>query len=175
MWLPPNSPNWYTKSGMNKKILFTLIGIIVVITAAVIYVMVTPNDTSAPSPDQASSKQSSASSEPAATGEQQLQPGTYTAYSEQLVASTSGTKLLFFHAPWCPQCRQIEDSIEQEGLPDGVTVFKIDYDSNQSLRQKYGVTIQTTFVKINDAGDKITSYTAYQEPHFSSVRRELLP
>lgn len=161
---------------MNKKILFTLIGIIVVITAAIIYVAMTPNNTSAPSPDQTSSKQTSASSEPAATtDEQRLQPGTYAEYSEQLVASTPGTKLLFFHAAWCSQCRQIEDSIEQEGLPDGVTVFKIDYDSNQSLRQKYGVTIQTTFVKINDTGEKLANYVAYQEPHFSSVRRELLP
>lgn len=162
---------------MNKKLLFTLVGIVIVITAAIIYVSMTPNNTAAPSQSKTST-QTQASNEPgpAATSDTpQLQPGTYTAYSEQTVTSTPGTKLLFFHAPWCPQCRQIEASIEQDGVPNGVTVFKVDYDSNQSLRQKYGVTIQTTFVKVNDAGEKIASYTAYQEPDFNSVRRELLP
>lgn len=158
---------------MNKKLLFTLIGIIVVIAAAITYVMMTPNDTAAPSPSKTSLQ--TPTNEPAATSDaSKLQPGTYTAYSEEAVTSTTGTKLLFFHAPWCPQCRQIEDSIEQGGVPSGVTVFKVDYDSNQALRQKYGVTIQTTFVKIDDAGEKQASYTAYQEPDFSSVRRELL-
>lgn len=159
---------------MNKKLLFTLIGIVLVITAAITYVAMTPNNTAAPSPK--SSTPTPKANKPQSPNEaSQAQPGTYTVYSEEAINSTPGTKLLFFHAPWCPQCRQIESSIEKDGIPSGVTVFKVDYDSNQSLRQKYGVTIQTTFVKLNDAGEKQASYTAYQEPDFSSVRRELLP
>jgi thiol-disulfide isomerase/thioredoxin len=99
----------------------------------------------------------------------------YADYSQDATTKTDTTKLLFFHASWCPQCRSIEQSIKKDGLPSGVTVFKVDYDTNQELRQKYGVTIQTTFVKIDSNGNKLAAYVAYEEPTFSSVQRELLP
>ncbi len=98
-------------------------------------------------------------------------PGQYVDYSPELVSSTPGTKLLFFHAPWCSQCNALESDIEASGLPDGVTIFKVDYDSNQDLRQEYGVTIQTTMVKVDDDGNKIDSYVAYEEPTFDNVER----
>jgi thiol-disulfide isomerase/thioredoxin len=102
------------------------------------------------------------------------QPGQYLDYSPELVASTPGDKLLFFHASWCSQCVALEEDIEASGVPDGVTVFKVDYDSNQDLRQKYGVTIQTTMVKVDDDGEKIESYVAYEDPTFDSVSAALL-
>jgi thiol-disulfide isomerase/thioredoxin len=100
--------------------------------------------------------------------------GQYLDYSPELVASTPGDKLLFFHAPWCSQCVELEGDIEASGVPDGVTVFKVDYDSNQDLRKKYGVTIQTTIVKVDDNGEKVDSYVAYEEPTFDSVSAALL-
>lgn len=102
------------------------------------------------------------------------QPGTFVDYQEGLVASTDGVKLLFFHAPWCPQCRMIEADIEKQGVPNGVTILKVDYDSNQALRQQYEVTLQTTFVEIDDDGNKIESFVAYNEPTFDSVKTNLL-
>ncbi len=102
------------------------------------------------------------------------QPGQYVDYSPELVASTPGDKLLFFHADWCSQCVSLEGDIEASGVPDGVTIFKVDYDSNQDLRQEYGVTIQTTVVKVDDNGDKIDSYIAYEEPTFENVSAALL-
>jgi thiol-disulfide isomerase/thioredoxin len=101
--------------------------------------------------------------------------GEYSDYTAEKVGVARGTTLLFFHASWCPQCREIEASIERDGLPDNVTVLKVDYDSNQALRQRYGVTLQTTFVKVGTSGNKIDSYVAYEEPRFSAVARELLP
>lgn len=100
--------------------------------------------------------------------------GSYLEYSSELVSSTPGEKLLFFHAPWCSQCQQLEADIESSELPKGVTVFKVDYDSNQDLRQKYGVTIQTTVVKVDEKGEEIESYVAYEEPTFDSVAGALL-
>ncbi|MGA1213799.1 MAG: thioredoxin domain-containing protein, partial [Solirubrobacterales bacterium] len=94
--------------------------------------------------------------------------------SPELVASTPGTKLLFFHAPWCSQCVALEDDIEAKGLPEGVTVFKVDYDSNQDLRQEYGVTIQTTIVEVDEDGNELDSYVAYEDPTFDSVSAALL-
>jgi thiol-disulfide isomerase/thioredoxin len=102
------------------------------------------------------------------------QAGSYVDYSPELVSSTPGDKLLFFHAPWCPQCEELDADIEEAGVPDGVTVFKVDYDSNQDLREKYGVTIQTTVVKVDDQGEAIESYVAYEEPTFENVSDALL-
>ncbi len=161
---------------MNKKILLTVIGTLLLISAAIAYVLITPEsgmiaeEMTTPTEKDKEEKEEEVSP-PAQT---EKQPGVYTNYTEGAVATTKGTKLLFFHAPWCPQCRQIEASIQADGIPSGVTVFKIDYDSNQKLREQYGVTIQTTFVKVDDNGNKIASYVAYQEPRFSAVERELL-
>jgi thiol-disulfide isomerase/thioredoxin len=109
-----------------------------------------------------------------AAGAAAAKPGRYVDYSPQLVASTPGQKLLFFHAPWCSQCVKLENDIEAGGVPDGVTVLKVDYDSNQDLRRKYGVTIQTTMVKVDEGGKKLGSYVAYEDPTFDSVRAALL-
>lgn len=101
--------------------------------------------------------------------------GKYVDYSQGALASTAGTKLIFFHAPWCPQCRAIEADIKQEGVPAGVTIFKADYDSSQALRQQYGVTIQTTVVRVDDQGNLVKKYVAYDEPSLAAVRKHLLP
>lgn len=101
-------------------------------------------------------------------------PGAYKEYSEQAVADSAGTDLLFFHAPWCPQCRALEASIKDTALPENVTVFKVDYDANQALRKKYGVTIQTTVVKVDSSGNLVKRYVAYQQPNFESLKVNLL-
>ncbi len=107
-------------------------------------------------------------------GSSASQPGQYVDFSPELVASTPGDKLLFFHAPWCSQCVALEEDIEAAGVPDGVTIFKVDYDSNQDLRQKYGVTIQTTMVKVDDNGEMIDSYVAFEDPTLDNVSAALL-
>lgn len=158
---------------MNNKILLTIGAIVVVIAAAIIYVVTRPAE-STPVQDSATSSTQETAPQTQEPQSPEAQPGLYTDYSEEAVATTSGTKLLFFHASWCTQCRQVESSIAADGIPAGVTVFKVDYDSNQALRQQYGVTLQTTFVKIDDDGNKIDSYVAYDEPTIGAVARELL-
>jgi len=101
--------------------------------------------------------------------------GKYVDYSEEFLADeTLGTKLLFFHAPWCPQCRELDASIEDGDIPNGVTIIKVDYDSNQKLRSRYGVTIQTTVVRISASGDLVEKYVAYDEPSLASLVENLL-
>lgn len=68
----------------------------------------------------------------------------------------------------------IEGDIKSQGVPDNVTVLKIDYDSNQELRKKYGVSLQTTFVKVDSTGNELKKYVAYNEPNFTSVKNALL-
>ena len=161
---------------MDKKVLATVIGIAVLVFGAVGYAYYSNNETDQTADVMVPNSEDSIENDTSDT-EQPVNDevsGEYAEYSEDAVLATSGTKLLFFHAPWCPQCRSIEATIEEGGLPENVTVFKVDYDSNQALRQRYGVTLQTTFVKVNDSGDKIDSYVAYEEPTFASVERELL-
>lgn len=100
--------------------------------------------------------------------------GTYVDYSGSVIAETSGTKLIFFHAPWCPQCRALEADIKSRGVPEGVTIIKADYDTSQELRRKYGVTIQTTIVKIDDNGNLLAKYVAYDDPSVESIKQNLL-
>lgn len=100
--------------------------------------------------------------------------GSYVDYDQSLVASTTGTKILFFHAPWCPQCRQLETEIQAGPLPEGTTIFKVDYDTNQALRQKYGVTLQTTLVKVDDQGNLVEKYVAYEEPTLAALKQNIL-
>jgi thiol-disulfide isomerase/thioredoxin len=162
---------------MNKTTLLIIIGIVTIIGGALTYALLRPAEEPVPQEMSLVSSETANSDNAAQTDAATTpgtQPGIYKDYSKTAVENTSGTKLLFFHAPWCPQCRAMEESITNDGLPNGVTVFKVDYDSNQALRQQYGVTIQTTFVNIDDDGNKIASYVAYEEPVFSKVEAELL-
>ncbi len=100
--------------------------------------------------------------------------GAYVDYNANLVSITPGTRILFFHAPWCPQCRALEADIKAGTIPAGVTIFKVDYDTNQSLRQKHGVTIQTTLVKLDTDGSTAKKFVAYDEPSLASLQKNLL-
>jgi thiol-disulfide isomerase/thioredoxin len=100
--------------------------------------------------------------------------GRYIDYSPGIIEKTEGTKILFFHAPWCPQCRDLEADIVQSGLPEGVTVVKVDYDTNQELRRTYDVTLQTTLVLVDDNGALVKKFVAYQEPTVASLKSNLL-
>lgn len=101
-------------------------------------------------------------------------PGRYLPYSAARVAATPGTKILFFHANWCPQCRKLDQDIRANKLPRGVTIFKVDYDSNKDLRRQYGVVIQTTLVKVDGKGKLIDKYVAYEAPTLANVTKALL-
>ncbi len=106
--------------------------------------------------------------------DQQPVNGAYTSYSEEAFANANGTRVLFFHAPWCPQCRAIDKGFQNNPTPAGFTVLKTDYDSNQALREKYGVTLQTTFVVVDDNGQLVKKYVAYDDPSYESVKTNLL-
>ncbi|WP_422214563.1 thioredoxin family protein [Microbacterium sp.] len=95
--------------------------------------------------------------------------GVYLDYEDGAIEAIPGTKVLFFHATWCPQCRMLDEQLRNEGAPDGVTVFKVDYDDRVDLRQQYGVTLQTTVVYVGDDGEKLSSAVLYDEPSIESL------
>lgn len=157
---------------MNKKLLFVMVGLILVITVAVVYVL-SQKDTKTES--RSTINRDTAEEMSPQPNTSNITKGEYVEYTEEGFVSTRGTKLLFFHAPWCPQCRALDESIKTSDLPADLTIFKVDYDSNQPLRAKYGVTLQTTVVKTDEEGNKLNSYVAYDEPTFQSVKQALIP
>ncbi|NYF16908.1 thiol-disulfide isomerase/thioredoxin [Microbacterium sp. AK009] len=134
-----------------------------------------PADTSAmvgessPSPDPMSTAEDESSMAPEPSESAAAAEGAYLDYSDGVIESTPGPKALFFHASWCPQCRALDEDLRAAGAPDGLTVFKVDYDSRTDLRQKYGVTLQTTVVFVDDAGDAVSSSVLYDDPSVDSL------
>lgn len=100
--------------------------------------------------------------------------GSYQDYDEMALATATGKRILFFHAPWCSQCRSLEAGISAQTLPHNVAIFKVDYDSRQDLRQKYGVTLQTTFLVLNEKNEVVKKHVAYNEPDFEAVKKAIL-
>lgn len=98
----------------------------------------------------------------------------YVEYSASAIDEAEGQPILFFHAVWCSQCVQLERDIKRNGVPEGFTFIQVDFDENQELRQKYGVTIQTTLLKIDENGEEIDRYVPYNEPTLEAVKRDFL-
>src|SRR3989344_4280779 len=95
-------------------------------------------------------------------GDTTMSKGSYETYSpEKLALAANGDVLLFFHAAWCPICRGIESEIKADTstIPDGVYILKVDYDTAIALRQKYGVTVQHTFVQVDVSGNAVQKFS----------------
>ncbi|BDZ54622.1 thioredoxin [Agromyces marinus] len=125
----------------------------------------------APTTEQTPEPTTDASDEPAASEDAADAPaeGAYLDYTDGAIEATAGPKALFFHASWCPKCRALDEDLKAQGAPDGLTVFKVDYDSRTDLRQEYGVTLQTTIVFVDDAGEMISSTVLYDDPSVESL------
>ena len=154
----------------SKKLI--ILFILAAIAVSALYLLFRPEAASTPSATESPSSQAPANQAetPKEVDADVDIPGVYTDYSAATLAEAKGTRLLFFYAPWCPQCRELDASIRSSSLPDNLTILKVDYDTNQALRQKYGVTLQTTVVQIDDAGEKVKSFVAYDSPTFEAVK-----
>lgn len=90
--------------------------------------------------------------------------GTYVDYADfdaDRGAYAETDVVLFFHAAWCPTCTQADRNIAADpaGIPAGLTIVKVDFDSSTDLRREYGVTQQHTFVSIEPDGGRKTVFT----------------
>lgn len=79
----------------------------------------------------------------------------YLDYSAQNLASSEkfGKTVLFFAATtWCSNCAALDAEIKKRinELPPDVTILKVDYDNDKETNAKYGVTIQTTLVLLDN-------------------------
>lgn len=158
-----------------NKITSIVIGVVIIIVAAVGFLLLRDSNTQeSSSSNQTTNTSASAGTESNESNNSTPNSESYVVYSEADFASTSGQRILFFHADWCPQCKALEADILRSDIVSDVTIFEVDYDTNQDLRQKYGVTLQTTLVSVNENGELITKYVAYDEPTWDNVKNNLL-
>ena len=75
-----------------------------------------------------------------------MKKGVYSAYQDGVI----GTQrvVLFFHAKWCPECRESDEELRTlyKENPPAISTYKVDYDTATELKQRYGVVTQHTFV-----------------------------
>jgi thiol-disulfide isomerase/thioredoxin len=158
---------------MNKRLVSVIIVLVCILAVAGFAYANRNQSTSTTATDLSQAMTPETKSESTETPAMAQAPGAYLAYSADAVRSATGTKILFFHAPWCPQCRALDSSIKAGKVPDGTTIFKVDYDSNQALRKQYGVTIQTTLVSIDGEGKLVKKHVAYDDPSLQAVLSSL--
>lgn len=165
---------------MNKKAFIAIIAFILIIVAAVAYLLVQAPEASTPRTTTSSTEQEDPRTAPATeqdkaeTDAVQSSPARYIEYSQSTFEETKGTQVLFFHADWCPQCRALDADLEANiGSLSDVTIYKVDYDTELDLRKQYGVTQQTTVVKTDGEGTELDSFVAYDSPTLESVRENL--
>lgn len=85
----------------------------------------------------------------------------YVDYSEKTFESNADKRrVLFFHAKWCPTCKVADSDITQNlsKIPSDVVVYKTDYDTENQLKSKYGITYQHTFVLVDSQGNEILKW-----------------
>lgn len=93
--------------------------------------------------------------------ERAMSSGEYLSYSLANYEKTEDSKrVLFFHASWCPTCKSADANFNSnlEKLPSGVTLLKVDYDSEGELKKKYGITYQHTFVQVDAEGTELAKW-----------------
>lgn len=157
---------------MNKKVTIVVLAVLLLLGVGVAYLLTANKPV-----DEANSsnllKQASSETQTQPAESPQAQ-GKYITYSAEALSTATGKRILYFHAPWCPQCQELDASIKKGPIPDGVTIIRTDFDSNQELRKKYGVTQQTTLVLIDENGNLVKKYNAYDNPTLSSITDNLL-
>jgi thiol-disulfide isomerase/thioredoxin len=65
--------------------------------------------------------------------------------------AAKGTTVVFFYAAWCPNCRATvtELNARWDEVNPGLSLVIADYDKEQALKARFGVTYQDTFVLLD--------------------------
>lgn len=88
--------------------------------------------------------------------------GKYVDYDQTLLADAEGGQVvLFFWAGWCPTCQALERNLiaELDQIPAGLTILRANYDTEEDLKRKYGVTYQHTLVQVDAAGNLLQKWS----------------
>ncbi|MCB0911099.1 MAG: hypothetical protein KDB60_05715 [Propionibacteriaceae bacterium] len=80
-----------------------------------------------------------------------------------LHSRTGTTQIYFFYADDCAWCTATDAELLAHGVPDGITVFRVDLPSMPELADRYGVTAPGTFVQVDPSGAKVRSWTGSRD------------
>jgi len=105
--------------------------------------------------------------------------GRYTDFQSDLVGDEGYERtILFFSADheWCDQCQAFEQAIINTGVPNGTQILKLNFETANELRKQYQVTIQTTFVEVDQSGQLVASWVGFaQEKSLDAILDGLKP
>jgi len=84
---------------------------------------------------------------------------TYINYSSTIKFLNS-KNVLFFKANWCSTCTVADENLSKNiaSIPPDLTIYKVDFEKESTLRSKYGVTTQHTFVQIDNDGHELKKW-----------------
>lgn len=86
----------------------------------------------------------------------------YMSYTKENFEAAKGQKrVLYFSAKWCGKCKKADADFEANAaeLPDGVIVFRTDFDKEKDLKKKYGIPMQHTFVLVDEKGEVVSKWS----------------
>ena len=97
--------------------------------------------------------------------------GDYQAY-EASVVGNGESSVLFFFAAWCPTCQDKDSNLHDwySSAEFPVKTYRADFDTEDALKKRYGITMQDTFVLIDGTGKIIKKEVA---PSLSELKRLL--
>jgi thiol-disulfide isomerase/thioredoxin len=143
-----------------------LVGVLILgLVGAVIYLATSSNsDEQAPN-SIGSASQSPTAQENVVTGS--ASDGTsgnyisYETYQSSADAYSASDVVLFFNASWCSTCKNARDNFESslDQFPPDLTIVVVDFDDNVDLKKQYGVTVQHTFVQIDNQGEELKKWS----------------
>lgn len=98
-----------------------------------------------------------------AMGDDATEKGVYVTGIIDAQLQDGATKVLFFHAGWCPYCKAHDQALQGWYAAGNVALstHKIDFDSSLELRGRYGVVQQDTFVLVDGSGTKLQELTGF--------------
>ena len=84
--------------------------------------------------------------------------GTYQTYTAARLAQAGSNKVvLFFRANWAASDAALDANIQanKSSIPVGITILDVNYDLNETLKQKYAVSNHNTLVEVDSKGNQI--------------------
>lgn len=147
-----------------NAVIAVVVGLVIVAVGVGLYVVSDSEDPRETTTISTSTQDAPGEASPHTTvdsGADSSESGMYVEYDPASLQANSDQKhVLFFHASWCPTCRALEKDINANlsSIPDGLTIHKVDYDSNIDLRRQYGVTVQHTLVQVDASGSEIDKW-----------------
>lgn len=90
--------------------------------------------------------------------------GSYIPYESFAAASeeyADSKVVLFFSAAWCSTCQEARENFEASlsEIPGDLAIVVVDFDDSIELRKQYGITVQHTFVQIDETGNPLAKWS----------------